>query len=159
MNATRFRNIIFGYGDNRTVDNYGGLLVWAIANQALKFGELVGWIAEANTVDKSATAATVGNVFAGVVVGGSATGYRDATELINNATTTVAAIDTPVLIRTHGIAKVIAGAAIATIGGRVIGDTTAGRAIAGTTAGAVVGVNIEAASGADTLFKMFIMRR
>lgn len=157
--TTRLRGIVFGYGDGKTSDNYGGPCVWAIANQALKFGELVGWIAEANTVDKSATAATVGNVFAGVVIGGSLTDYRDATELISNATTTVAAVDTPVLIRCDGIAKVIAGAAIATIGGRVIGDSTAGRAIAGTTAGAVVGVNLEAASGADTLFKMFIMRR
>lgn len=156
---TRFRGIVFGYGDRRTTDNYGGLLIWALAAQALKFGEVVGWTATANTVDKSATAATVGNVFAGVVVGGNKTDYKDATQLINNATTTVVDSGKEVLVMCEGICKMIAGAAIATIGGRLIGDTTAGRVIAGITAGAVVGVNIEAATGADTLFKAFIMRR
>jgi hypothetical protein len=157
--STRYRGIRFGYGDRNTTDNYGGLLLWAIANQTLKFGEIVGWINSANRVDKSATAATVGNVFAGVVVGGDLTNYKDATQLISNTTTNVASSGKEVLIMFEGICKVAAGAAIATIGGRLIGDTTAGRVIAGTTAGAVVGVNIEAASGADTLVKMFIMRR
>lgn len=159
MSFTRFRNLMLAKGDIRVTDNLGGVVIFAIPNQNLKYGEIVGWINAANTVDKSATAATVGNVFAGVVVGGDLTDYKPVTGQITNTTTVVATAAKSVLIQTDGICQMAAGAVIATIGNRLIGDATAGRVITGSTAGAVVGVNIEASSGADTLVKVFIMRR
>jgi hypothetical protein len=161
MSQTRFKFLTYGDDPFPIVSkNFGGPVYGFLANSNLNLGDLVGFTNVANTVDKSATAATVGNVFAGVVVGGDLTGYKplDWWEAPATGTIAVATAGKIVLVQTDGICKMRADGAIATIGGRLIGGTTAGLALAGTTAGAVVGVNLEAGVNLN-LFKAFIMRR
>lgn len=158
-NPTRFRHLIYGW-DDTSAKNYGGPCAIFTAGANLNYGEVV-YVSTTNTVNKSATAATVGATFAGVVIGGDLTNDLSVLEATVDAGITatfqVATSGKNVLVQLEGIVQVIGGAVV-NVATRLIGDTTAGRVITGTTAGSVLGYALEAGA-LDTLFKAMLMRR
>lgn len=143
--------------NNRGVASPGGLIYVFTAAATLLTGDVV-YISAANTVAKSATAANLAG-FAGVVVGGRATGYRPITES-GRTGITAALVGQEVFVQRSGIVRVVADGVV-TVGTTfsVIGATTSGRVIAGITAGLMVGVPIGSAAGAGSEFLMLISHR
>lgn len=148
--------------DRDTANSVGGRLLKMTAAAALNLNDLV-YFDSAGKVNKSATAATMGVAFAGVVVGGqdfdSDGSSIYAAPVLATPVAACSADGEWVLVQVDGIAYVRADSAVAA-GARAIGGTTAGNIAAGITAGIMVGtvVSAEAAAGAAVV-KMLIDHR
>jgi hypothetical protein len=136
----------------------GGEVIRCLADAALKIGDVVYWSSPLS-VNKSATVTNYAS-FAGVVVGGEALGADEVFLDGSLVDTTAAAADGDwVLIQTTGVAYVIAGAAIASVGPVIASAVTSGRIASGTTAGQMLGTLLEAAAGAASVVRIFIDHR
>lgn len=161
---TKFPFIMAGTQDDIALSPaVGGTVLPFTAAATLLIGDVV-YLSAANTVNKSATAATVGAAFMGVVVGGDTFDRMGQVQSddINQTTLvgqTAATVGQRVLVQIAGVANVVAGASAPSAGNQVIGGATAGTVIAGTTAGSMLGTAITTASGAGAAFKMLIDHR
>ncbi len=138
----------------------GGIVTQFKAAQTLNVGDAVYATTVAGQVDKNVTQANY-VTFVGFVVGGRRTfGEVVTQDLVNGAaiaTIQAAQVGEEVLVQTSGVAIAIASALIAA-GARVLaeGAGTAGRIVAGTTAGLVLGVTVDATTGANQWQKVLI---
>src|SRR6266496_946549 len=150
--ASRFQFIRCGSDD--VGDNPGGYIEEFAAGAALNVGDAV-YVSAAQTVNKSAVAATVLGKIAGIVVGGTKT-YMKAVDRKLDVGIQAAATSERVLVLKVGKYWVVSDAAITA--GDIItpGTTTAGRVKTGTVTtdlaagdtGRLLGNALEAAAGA-----------
>ena len=144
--------------NGETPAEIGGGLVCLTAEVALNVGDVVYLSAAvAGNVNKSLTPATTLDRIVGVVVGGDNTNM----EVIQDDTTIgvllAAAAGRRVLVAQIGVVKVLADAAIATFGNKVIDSiVVAGRVAVGTTAGHVVGRALNTAAGAGSVIRILL---
>lgn len=138
--------------DPIAANGVGGQTRRGTAAAALNIGDCV-YYDSAGKLNKSATAATVGAAFAGVVVGGDSFDKEGRisyeTLVLASPVAACAADGDMVIIQTDGIAAVRADSAIAA-GARAIGGTTTGYIAAGTTAGAMLGTVVSTLAAAGT---------
>lgn len=149
----------------------GGRIIYCIAGGTLLIGDVTYWTTTTEQVNTSASQANAA-FFAGVVVGGGSWPNSNSAAYANTIDVadcdpstspigaTAAVVNQVVAIQIDGIAWVVAGAAVATSGVRLMFDTgTAGRVIGGSTTGQVVGISVEAAAGAASIFRMHIRNK
>lgn len=138
----------------------GGLVQQFLADsgQTLLTGQVV-YCSDAQEVSTSATQATVGAKYVGVVVGGQSLNDDiplDLTGVTNSISLTAATAGQRVLVQVAGVVTVIGGAAV-TAGALLMGDSTAGRVITATGAAQyLLGVGVTDCSGANAGLKMLI---
>lgn len=143
----------------------GGITSLFSAGATLNVGDLV-YLSAANTVNKSAVAATVLGKLMGVVVGGWRTDMKALTRKLDVGTQ-AALVNEAVIVLSRGKYWVVSGAAI-TAADILTADTgTAGRVKTGTVttdlvagdSGRIVGNALEAAGGAAvTIMAVFNMK-
>lgn len=148
--------------DREIANSVGGRVIKCTAAAALNIGDCV-YFDSAGKVNKSATAATVGAAFAGVVVGGESLDLDwriSYANLVLASPVAAASGDGKVVfVQIDGIANVRADSAVAA-GARAIGGTTAGQIAAGTTAGAMLGTVVgTGAAGGAAVTQMLIDHR
>jgi hypothetical protein len=125
---------------------------------ALKIGDAVH-ISAANTVTKTAVAAD-GVKFIGIVVGGGGS-FGGGYGIFESASTGLALVAAGKVaeVQVHGIAWVVAGAAIV-VGAEVgLDTTTAGRVLTNVTAGQKIGIALTAATNPGDKIKILLYRR
>lgn len=135
-------------------DEVGGYVEEYKAGAALNVGDLV-YVSAANTVNKSATAATVLGKLVGLVVGGAKTGMHALNRKLDVGVQ-AAALDERVLVLKAGKYWAVSDAAITAGDLLTAGTATAGRVKLGTVTtdlaagdtGRLVGNALEAAAGA-----------
>lgn len=144
--------------NGETPAEIGGGVVCLTAEVNLNVGDVVyASAAVAGNVNKSLTPATTLDRIVGIVVGGDNTNMEVVQDDALIGTLLAAAAGKRVLVAQIGIAKVLADAAIATIGTKLIDSTiVAGRVAAGVTAGHVIGRNMNTAAGAASVVKVLI---
>lgn len=150
---------LIGWGsDPDAVASAGGPTSPFTAAVALSTGDVVSLSADA-TVTKTAVAAD-GVKFIGVVVGGGGS-FGGGYGLFGPTDTGIALVAAGKVaeVQTHGIAYVVAGAAIAAGAELGLDTTTAGRVLTNITAGQKIGIALEAAAGAGSVLRMLIYRR
>lgn len=145
------------------VSGVGGEVKMFTSAAALNIGDLV-YFSAADTVNKSAVAATTGIPFAGVVVGGESTNDFIAEDAQLAGAAVVAATSGAgkrTLVQVSGIAWVTSDAAAIAAGLAVTeGTGTAGRvSVTGATAGQIVGTTVTASAAGATKQKMLIDHR
>ena len=120
------RTPVISVSPDKMEQNPIGFNVWqARAAEALKIGDVV-YLNSDGEVAKSATAATVGATFAGVVVGGSKTKYEVVVDSGLVGTVVCAADEMVLVAEGPGIVWVNATAATITVGNKISGSATAG---------------------------------
>lgn len=144
--------------NGETPAEIGGGVVCLTAEVNLNVGDVVYTSAAvAGNVNKSAVAATTLDRICGIVVGGDNTNMEVIQDDSMIGTLLAAAAGKRVLVAQIGIAKVLADAAIAGIGAKLIDSVVvAGRVAAGVTPGHVIGRNMNTAAGAAGVVKVLI---
>lgn len=155
---TAFGWINHSEDNGETANEIGGTVVPMIAEVALNIGDVVYMSAVTQgNVNKSAVAATTLDRIVGVVVGGEDTEMSVIQDDALIGTKQAAAAGRKVLICISGIAKVLADAAIATVGTKVIDSVVvAGRVAAGVTKGHIVGIALQTAAGVASVVKVLV---
>lgn len=148
-----------GSGRDGKAPSVGGECQWFTASGTLLVGDAV-YISAANTVAKSATAATTLGAYVGQVISGD-TLNGEYPELATAIGKTAATNGQKVLVMYNGIGPAIAGAAVAA-GDRITASgAVAGRVItdAAPAAGTSIGNAVTAAAGAASGFLLLINHR
>lgn len=137
----------------------GGESEWFTAGGTLLVGDAV-YISAANTVNKSATAATTLGAYVGQVISGTQLD-GEYPETLSPIGKTAATVNQKVLVLFSGFAPAIAGAAVAAGDRLTASGAVAGRLItdAAPATGTSMGNAVTAAAGAASGFLIFINHR
>lgn len=155
---TAFGWINYSEDNGETAAEIGGGVVVLVAEVNLNVGDVVYMSAAVSgNVNKSLVAATTLDRIVGVVVGGDNTNMEVIQDDTAIGVLLAAAATRRVLVAQIGVVKVLADAAIATFGNKVIDSTVvAGRVAVGTTAGHVVGKLLNTAAGAGSVVRILL---
>lgn len=144
--------------NGETIGEIGGIVVPLKAEASLFVGDVVYLSATVlKQVAKAAVLATTLDRVVGVVVGGAQTNDEVVQDDALIGARVAALTGEKVLVAVAGIAKVLADAAIASFGSKVIPSVVvAGRVAVGVTKGQIVGHALDTAAGAGSVIRILI---